>query len=319
MSSSSDKSSEVLHASTVTGDAKVSPSPGVDSKNHEDTPHSDAVTAPHSTEESGAGSSSDGSSHGDHGHPHVVICFTFVGIVIGLLTTHFISRKCHGVPLTVALFVEGILLGYVHTITDGGLGVLSESLDMWLNIDPHLLLFAFLPALLFGDSMGLSWHEFCRCLSQCCLLAGPGVVIGASSTAVFAMFVLPYGWDMHTALAFGSIMAATDPVAVVALLKDMGCDKTLTMQIAGEKPSERWCCHCALDHVLSNDERCDVHPCGYYMVLHLARWWRSYDGQALWIFCAIWDQPGIGQIAAPRSPCATCPNDILCLPCLLCW
>lgn len=234
MSSSSDKSSEVLHASTVTGDAKVSPSPGVDSKNPEDTPHSDAVTAPHSTEESGAGSSSDGSSHGDHGHPHVVICFTFVGIVIGLLTTHFISRKCHGVPLTVALFVEGILLGYVHTITDGGLGVLSESLDMWLNIDPHLLLFAFLPALLFGDSMGLSWHEFCRCLSQCCLLAGPGVVIGASSTAVFAMFVLPYGWDMHTALAFGSIMAATDPVAVVALLKDMGCDKTLTMQIAGE-------------------------------------------------------------------------------------
>ena len=31
---------------------------------------------------------------------------------------------------------------------------------MWLHIDPHVLLFAFLPLLLFGDAMSLNTHHF---------------------------------------------------------------------------------------------------------------------------------------------------------------
>jgi NhaP-type Na+/H+ or K+/H+ antiporter len=42
--------------------------------------------------------------------------------------------------------------------------------------------------------------------------------------------VLPYGWDFNLAMAFGSILAATDPVAVVALLKAVGASPKLTMQ-----------------------------------------------------------------------------------------
>eukprot|EP00927_Polykrikos_kofoidii_P077505 TRINITY_DN74443_c0_g1_i1.p1 TRINITY_DN74443_c0_g1~~TRINITY_DN74443_c0_g1_i1.p1 ORF type:complete len:1155 (+),score=194.57 TRINITY_DN74443_c0_g1_i1:115-3579(+) len=173
--------------------------------------------------------------HGtEHSHPHVALLFMFVGIFIGLLTAHVISRKCHFIPFTVALFFEGVLAGCIHRTTNGGMGTFSKSLDMWVQMDPHLLLYAFLPALLFGDSMSMSWHEFRRCLAQCALLAGPGVVVGSTLTAFFARHVLKLDWDMNTCFAFGAILAATDPVAVVALLKDMGVDKTLTMQIAGE-------------------------------------------------------------------------------------
>ena len=48
------------------------------------------------------------------------------------------------------------------------------------------------------------------------------------------LYMFPYGWDVYKSAAFGSILAATDPVAVVALLKEMGASRTLTMQIAGE-------------------------------------------------------------------------------------
>ena len=44
----------------------------------------------------------------------------------------------------------------------------------------------------------------------------------------------PYNWDWSVCLCIGAILAATDPVAVVALLKSVGASPKLTMQITGE-------------------------------------------------------------------------------------
>lgn len=57
---------------------------------------------------------------------------------------------------------------------------------------------------------------------QALLLAGPGVVIGTILVSIFAKFVFPYGWCWPKALLFGAMLSATDPVAVVALLKEVG-------------------------------------------------------------------------------------------------
>lgn len=46
--------------------------------------------------------------------------------------------------------------------------------------------------------------------------------------------ILPYGWNWSTALLLGGLMSATDPVAVVALLKDLGASKKLSTIIEGE-------------------------------------------------------------------------------------
>jgi len=122
----------------------------------------------------------------------------------------------------------------VHEFTNHNLGKMSVSINMWINIHPHLLLFSFLPALLFGDCMGTNWHTFKRCLPQILTLACPGVLMGSLATAYFAKTFLPYGWDWNVCLAFGAILAATDPVAVVSLLNSVGASKKLTMVIAGE-------------------------------------------------------------------------------------
>lgn len=51
--------------------------------------------------------------------------------------------------------------------------------------------------------------------------AGPGVLFGASLTAVLVKFTFPYDWSWVECLLFGAVFSATDPVAVVAVLKEV--------------------------------------------------------------------------------------------------
>ena len=130
--------------------------------------------------------------------------------------------------------LAGIVLGVIHEETRCGLGDLSKSIDMWLHISPHLLLFAFLPALVFGDSMGLNYHVVKKMIWQCLLLASVGVIFTVVLLGVVAKYVFPYNWGWDLSLAFGAILAATDPVAVVAILNELGASQRLTMLISGE-------------------------------------------------------------------------------------
>jgi len=68
--------------------------------------------------------------------------------------------------------------------------------------------------------MHLNWHHVISGLQQSLWLAGPGVVVGALLMAVAAMYVLELTFPQ--ACVFGAILSATDPVAVVALLKTAG-------------------------------------------------------------------------------------------------
>jgi sodium/hydrogen exchanger 10/11 len=61
--------------------------------------------------------------------------------------------------------------------------------------------------------------------------------MGTGMTAAVAYYCFPYHWDWNFCLAFGSILAATDPVAVVALLKSLGASAKLTMVITGNNLS----------------------------------------------------------------------------------
>jgi NhaP-type Na+/H+ or K+/H+ antiporter len=47
-------------------------------------------------------------------------------------------------------------------------------------------------------------------------------------------FTFPYNWSWKTSLLLGGLLSATDPVAVVALLKDLGASKKLSTIIEGE-------------------------------------------------------------------------------------
>jgi NhaP-type Na+/H+ or K+/H+ antiporter len=182
-------------------------------------------------------SSSSSSAEEHHTHPHVAMFFFVTTIVIGASITHAVTfHMFRGVPQTVALFIVGLCLSVLFKgfHLEDSLGNIGASYEMWLAIDPHLLLTTMLPPLLAGDAMTIDTDVASNVAKQCMFLAGPGVVINALIAALFLYAYLPHNWTFMLCLTTGSILCATDPVAVVALLKDLGASPTLTVQIQGE-------------------------------------------------------------------------------------
>lgn len=60
------------------------------------------------------------------------------------------------------------------------------------------------------------------------------MLLGSLLNALFASYMLPYGWEFSLAFSYGAIQAATDPVAVVSLLNELGAPPSLTMIVSGE-------------------------------------------------------------------------------------
>ncbi len=50
--------------------------------------------------------------------------------------------------------------------------------------------------------------------------AGPGVLVGTILTAALVKYTFPYNWSWVESLLFGAMFSATDPVAVIAVLKE---------------------------------------------------------------------------------------------------
>lgn len=162
-----------------------------------------------------------------------LILFFCFGLILGGLTTYLITRFAHNLPYTVLMFLLGAVLAAL--VDNFDLGHLGSSINRWKKLDPEMLLFLFLPILIFGEAMTLKWHHVKNGFAQAVLLAGPGVIIGAFLMGSFVFFCLPMiGWSWNLCMVFGSILAATDPVAVVALLKSAGASPKLTILIIGE-------------------------------------------------------------------------------------
>lgn len=156
--------------------------------------------------------------------------FLFVALLIGAVCKSLL--RASSVPYTVVLLLVGVLLGALNFYAD--LGDLGHSMDVWSNLSSDLVLAIFLPALVFHSSYTLDTHTFSKAVSQALILAGPGVLIGASLIALIARYVFPYSWSWPLSFTFGSLLTATDPVAVVALMEEAGGPGWLTTVVEGE-------------------------------------------------------------------------------------
>jgi len=197
----------------------------------------------HSTEEIHQGEE----DHGGHETDTAPLLFIILAIIIGVSTRHFVKKSPF--PFTVLLLILGLILGLVNRLGffthyelfnfDIEFTAISKSIAFAANMDPHMLLFIFLPILIFEASYAMDLHTFKKTSTNAILLAVPGILMALGLTAALAMG-LQYvglglgGWNWALALMFGSIVSATDPVAVVALLKDLGASKKLGTLIEGE-------------------------------------------------------------------------------------
>mmetsp|Transcript_7852 Transcript_7852/g.17247 ORF Transcript_7852/g.17247 Transcript_7852/m.17247 type:complete len:1246 (+) Transcript_7852:169-3906(+) len=173
--------------------------------------------------------------HGAHDgpHQHDALLFLFNALVVGSAVMH-VHLHYPFMQQTVVLFLIGLFFSLLLEGLDWktGLGVVGESYEMWMGIDPHLLLFTLLPVLLAGDAMAIDTSVAAHVGYQCLYLAGPGVIVQCFIIAGFLKAFLD--WTFLLSMVTASMLCATDPVAVVALLKELGASPTLTVQIQGE-------------------------------------------------------------------------------------
>jgi Na+/glutamate symporter len=80
-----------------------------------------------------------------------VVAFLLLGILLGATTNYLLSYFTnHALPYTPIVFLEGVIIAELHKSlkVDNDTG-LYKSIDEWVNIDAELILYIFLPALLF--------------------------------------------------------------------------------------------------------------------------------------------------------------------------
>ena len=130
-----------------------------------------------------------------------------------------LSRRL-GLPYIVGLVVAGFLIA-----------LLPNSPDLPLSRD--LIFNFFLPPLVFEAALQLDWRRFRHELPLTLTLAFLGVGIAAAGVVATGMHWI-VGWSWIGAALFGVLIAATDPVSVIASFREMNCEPRVSMVVESE-------------------------------------------------------------------------------------
>lgn len=122
------------------------------------------------------------------------------------------------IPYTLLLVIVGLGLAFIDV--------------RLVNLSPELILEIFLPPLLFEAAWNIRWRSLKENLVPVSLFAIVGVIISVLGVSL----ALSYFTDLSlaTALLVGASLSATDPVSVVALFRELGASKKLTILMEGE-------------------------------------------------------------------------------------
>ena len=137
----------------------------------------------------------------------------FVSALVAMLT-----RRVH-LPYTVGLVLAGMALYFAHV-------------HFKWHLTKDLIFSVFLPPLVFEAALFIHWRDFKKELPVVTLLATLGVAVAAAVTALGMRYALR--WDWGSAMVFGVLIAATDPVSVIATFKESKVPGRLKMLIESE-------------------------------------------------------------------------------------
>jgi CPA1 family monovalent cation:H+ antiporter len=142
----------------------------------------------------------------------VVISLLFIATVVGI-----VARRLR-VPYTVGLVLIGLILALMPQIQ--------------IHVPPNLILGLLVPPLIFEAAFHLNLNELRANLATIIAFAVPGVIL----TMFLVGGVVAWGADLPLtiALVFGALVAATDPVAVIALFARLNVPKRLQLLLEGE-------------------------------------------------------------------------------------
>lgn len=142
-----------------------------------------------------------------------------LGLLLFVACVVAIASRRLGLPYTVGLVAAGIalsLLGYRSRIV----------------LTPALIFTVLLPPLVFEAALHLKWAQFRSEARLVLSLAFVGTALSAAVVAAGMHWVVDWGWQ--ASLLFGALIAATDPVAVIAMMKEEDTDQRLRFLMEAE-------------------------------------------------------------------------------------
>ncbi|MCB1638508.1 MAG: cation:proton antiporter, partial [Thiothrix sp.] len=164
--------------------------------------------------------------------------------VIALLITlaalfSYVNTRWIKLPTTIGLLLISLLFS-LGIIASSHLGLEFEATarDILASIDfNETLMNGMLSALLFAGALHVNLEELAKQKWVVAVLASVGVVASTFMVGFAAWYL--FGWlgldiPLIYCLLFGSLIAPTDPIAVLSILKSVGAPKSLETKIAGE-------------------------------------------------------------------------------------
>jgi monovalent cation:H+ antiporter, CPA1 family len=138
-------------------------------------------------------------------------------LVVAILVA-ITARRLY-LPYTVGLVIAGGVLALAHVQTG-------------IRLTHDIIFELILPPLLFEAAINIHWHELRREMLPVLVLSIFGVVISAAIVSAGMVWLL--AWPVASALVFAVLIAATDPVAVIAMFKDVGLTGRLRLLVESE-------------------------------------------------------------------------------------
>lgn len=145
-------------------------------------------------------------------------------LLIASITFTLATR--YRLPYTVLLVAVGILIWTFAPMVPG----------LWFldnfELTPDILLYVFLPVLLFESAYNLKFRDLINNIWSISLLAVASLFLSACIIGwgiYYAFMLIGIPIPFLVALLFGSLISATDPVSVLALFKELWAPKRLTL------------------------------------------------------------------------------------------
>jgi monovalent cation:H+ antiporter, CPA1 family len=132
----------------------------------------------------------------------------------------------------VAMVSRRLRLPYSVGLVTAGIGLALLPIGFDLPLTPELVFSVFLPPLIFEAAIQIPWRPFRRELPVLLVLVTVGVLLATAIVAAGMHYVV--GWSWLGALFFGVLVAATDPVSVIAMFKSVRVDARLHLLVESE-------------------------------------------------------------------------------------
>lgn len=147
------------------------------------------------------------------------IAYTWIAMLLSMALVGVLARRV-SIPYPILLVAAGLAIGLVP----------------WFHpppLNPDLILFFFLPVLVYREAFETSWRDFNRWLTTILMLSVGLVAATIVGVAFVAKWSLP---DMPWSVAFvlGAIVSPTDTVAASAVLHRIHVPRRLSAILGGE-------------------------------------------------------------------------------------